>query len=370
MEVNVLLVLLVFIAGFIIGYFFSKKQSDLEKNNRNDENDFIKNTFKALAGDVAKSNSEEFLKLANVHFEKIITQNNSELDKKKTLIDDNLNKMSSKLDKIQLQSKQLETTVDLSNKETQKLRDTTNHLREILSSSQKRGQWGERIVEDILRFLGLVENINYNKQAQLESGERPDFTFYLPKSKKINMDIKFPLDHYENYIDSDDDLVKNKERKSFLNDVKNHIKSITNRTYINLEDGTLDYVLMFIPNESIYAFINKEDQKIIDYALSNKVLLCSPLTLYAILSLLHQATINFAMEQKANEVIGLLNKFKIQWTKYLETFDKMGRSIESVKNDYENLITTRSRQLEKPLNKITQITEDAALENKKVSEDI
>ena len=76
------------------------------------------------------------------------------------------------------------------------------------------------------------------------------------------------------------------------------------------------------------------------------------------------------MEQKANEVIGLLNKFKIQWTKYLETFDKMGRSIESVKNDYENLITTRSRQLEKPLNKITQITEDAALENKKVSEDI
>ena len=144
----------------------------------------------------------------------------------------------------------------------------------------------------LVGIIGLVENINYNKQAQLESGERPDFTFYLPKSKKINMDIKFPLDHYENYIDSDDDLVKNKERKCFLLDVKNHIKSITNRTYINLEDGTLDYVLMFIPNESIYAFINKEDQKIIDYALSNKVLLCSPLTLYAILSLLHQATIN------------------------------------------------------------------------------
>ena len=69
-----------------------------------------------------------------------------------------------------------------------------------LSSSQKRGQWGERIVEDILNVIGLIEGINYTKQGVVESGERPDFTFKLPKEKIIYMDVKFPLAHYERYI--------------------------------------------------------------------------------------------------------------------------------------------------------------------------
>ena len=92
-----------------------------------------------------------------------------------------------------------------------------------------------------------------------------------------------------------------------------------------------------LKNKNIYSFINKEDQDIIDHALSNRVLLCSPLTLYAILALMHQATRNFAMEQKANEVLSLLESFKAQWNEYIKMFDKMGRSIQTVQTDYENL---------------------------------
>ena len=112
---------------------------------------------------------------------------------------------------------------------------------------------------------------------------------------------------------------------------------------------------MFIPNESIYSFINKEDQSIIDYALENRVLLCSPLTLYAILSLINQATQNFAMEEKASDIMNLLIKFKEQWTKYIEVMDKMGRSLQTAQNDYEQLVGTRKRQLEKPLNESKSI---------------
>jgi DNA recombination protein RmuC len=113
---------------------------------------------------------------------------------------------------------------------------------------------------------------------------------------------------------------------------------------------------MFIPNESIYSFINQEDSSIIDYALTNKVLICSPLTLYAILSLINQATRNFAVEEKALDVMKLLSKFKEQWEKYSGTIDKMGRSIETVQKDYLQLVTTRKNQLEKPLNEIESLT--------------
>ena len=123
----------------------------------------------------------------------------------------------------------LEDHLKTNKTETQNLRATTAKLREILSSSQKRGQWGERMVEDILSFIGLMEDVNYKKQPTLESGERPDFTFILPKEKIINMDVKFPLAHYEKFIESDDQGVMENEKKDFLKDVRNHIKTISNR---------------------------------------------------------------------------------------------------------------------------------------------
>ena len=355
--------------GIILGYFLATKNHKKEiniisENYQNNEKKInqskieLENSFKALASDIAKSNSEEFLKMANEKFGNLRKESESNLNHKKELIDENLKVMSKNLENIKKQSTELKTSINENKSETSKLRDTTIQLNKVLSSSQKRGQWGERMVEDILGILGLVENINYKKQSMVESGERPDFTFLLPKEKMINMDVKFPLEHYENYLESDDKKIINEEKKDFLMDVKKHIKTINNREYIDTANGTLDYVLMFIPNESIYTFINKEDQSIIDFALNHKVLLCSPMTLYAILALINQATRNFIMEQKATEVMNLMNRFKVQWEKYIEIMDKIGRSIQSVQKDYDQLIGTRKKQLEKPLKEIDEISKN------------
>jgi DNA recombination protein RmuC len=212
------------------------------------------------------------------------------------------------------------------------------------------------MVEDILDFIGFMEDKNYVKQTQVESGEKPDYTFFLPKEKKLNMDVKFPLASYERYINSELEEEQEIHKKDFLRDVKTHIKTIAGREYINPAEGTLDYVLMFIPNESIYGFINQEDTHLIDFALERKVLLCSPLTLYAMLSLIYQATRNFAMEEKATEVMNLLNSFRLQWDKYVEVMDKMGRSLDTAKKDYDTMVGTRKNKLEKPLSKIEEIT--------------
>ena len=199
--------------GFSIGYYVSNQNSKnlLEASNKilgkeKDNLDAIKkemeNSFKAIASDVNKSNTEEFLKLANDKFKNLSQESNVTLEEKKKLIDQNLVEMSKKLDSIQKQSTELNANLETNKNETKNLRDTTSKLREILSSSQKRGQWGERMVEDILKFIGLMENVNYKKQVTIESGERPDFTFMLPKEKIINMDVKFPLAHYEKYIET------------------------------------------------------------------------------------------------------------------------------------------------------------------------
>ena len=312
--------------------------------------------FKSLASDIAKENRKDFLNLAGEKFKDMSKQADENLNKKKELIDQNLGDMKKTLKSLHDQSVKLTGNLETSSRETQRLQESTSKLREILSSSQKRGQWGERMVEDILDLIGFMEDKNYIKQIQLESGEKPDYTFLLPKGKKLNMDVKFPLASYERYINAEMDEEQAVQKKEFLKDVKNHIKAVAGREYVNPSEGTVDYVMLFIPNESIYGFINQEDTQLIDFSLKKKVLLCSPLTLYAMLSLIYQATRNFAMEEKATEVMNLLNSFRLQWEKYVEVMDKMGRSLDTAKKDYDVLVTTRKNQLEKPLTQIEEIT--------------
>tara|TARA_B110001454_G_scaffold20246_1_gene19077 strand:+ start:95 stop:1306 length:1212 start_codon:yes stop_codon:yes gene_type:complete len=316
----------------------------------------MENAFKAMAADIANNNSETFLKQANEQFKSLKESSEKDLDEKKKLIDKSLTGMNEKLESLHKQSTELKTSIDTSQKTTEVLSENTARLREILSSSQKRGQWGERMVEDILQFVGLMENINYTKQSQVESGQRPDFTFILPQEKRLNMDVKFPLAHYENYLAAESEEAQNSEKSQFLKDVKNHIKSVSGREYINPAEGTLDYVMLFIPNESIYGFINREDTQLVDYALKNHVLLCSPLTLYAVLSLIHQAARNFTMNERASEVMALVDQFRIQWKKYVEQMDKLGRRIDGLSSDFQILVNTRTRGLEKPLDKIENIS--------------
>ena len=334
----------------------SRKRIEEERDRLKEVRTEMETAFKALAGDIAKSNSESFLKLANDRFKSLMETSEKDLDNKKKLIDKSLSGMNEKLEFIHQQSTELKTSIDTSRKTTEVLSENTARLREILSSSQKRGQWGERMVEDILQFVGLMENINYTKQSQVESGQRPDFTFILPQEKRLNMDVKFPLAHYESYLAAESEEAQDQEKIAFLKDVKNHIKSVSGREYINPSEGTLDYVILFIPNESIYGFINREDTKLVDYALKNHVLLCSPLTLYAVLSLIHQASRNFTMNERASEVMSLVDQFRIQWKKYIEQMDKMGNKIEGLSKDFNALVSTRTKALERPLDKIDNIT--------------
>ena len=288
------------------------------KSKAPDGDEVVRTQFQALSQEALSKASEQFLNLAQERLTRQTETNTRELDSKKQLIDQQLSVMSARLEQVstlvqETETKraagfsQLTTQLQAIGQQAANLTASTTTLREALSSSRARGQWGERMAEDILRVIGFTDGINYLKQETIDGvGSRPGFVFLLPGDLKLNMDVKFPLDHYEKYIDSQNKNEIENEKTAFLKDVKNHIKDVASRTYIDTASGTLDYVILFIPNESIYRFINKENPSLINFALEKRVLLCSPLTLYAVLSLIHQASRNFAMEEKADEVLKLL----------------------------------------------------------------
>lgn len=254
--------------------------------------------------------------------------------------------------------------------ETGKLQETTSQLRSALTNTKARAQWGERMAEDVLRLAGFIEGVNYLKQKTLETvNTRPDYTFLLPQQLKVNMDVKFPLDNYLRYLEVQGETDKEAYKRQFLQDVKKRIKEVTTRDYINPEENTVDYVIVFIPNEQVYAFINENDNLLLDEALKNKVILCSPITLYAILAVIRHAVDNFNLEKTSAQILSLLGTFNKQWYVFCNSFEKMGKKIEEAQKEFDNLTTTRRNQLERPLKQIEDLRKQKGIPEAPIIED-
>jgi len=169
------------------------------------------------------------------------------------------------------------------------------------------------------------------------------------------MDVKFPLDNYLHYLEASNDREKEDYKQRFLKDVQARIKEVTTRNYIDLENNTLDYVLIFIPNEQVYAFINESDPTLLDEALKKKVILCSPVTLYAVLAIIHQAMENFNLQNTAGQILNLLESFYKQWQAFVKSLERVGKKIDEAQAEFQILNSTRRNQLEKPLRQIESI---------------
>ena len=245
-------------------------------------------------------------------------------------------------------------SIDRSRWQNTSATNTTNSLNNVLSNNQARGQWGERQAEDLLRHFGLKEGVNYDKQTS-ESGNRPDFSFYLPKEKRLNMDIKYPISAYQAYLEADSKVEKERHLKQFLSDIKSHIKGVSKRGYINPAEGTLDFCILFISNEGIYNFINKQ-KELTDLASEHKLVFCGPTSLFA---MIRQSIQSFMIEEEARNFQSDLNKFKSEWCKYKEKIGSVEIKLEQATKALSEAESTRTKALERPLNKLLEYDFDS-----------
>jgi DNA recombination protein RmuC len=239
--------------------------------------------------------------------------------------------------------------------QTASLTATAGALREVLASPKARGQWGERMADDVLRLAGLVEGVSYVKQRATPQGTIPDVTFLLPSRQVLHMDVKFPVSNYVRSLEAASDAERVAYRDAFLKDVRSRVRELTGRGYVDPAGGTLDYVLLFLPNESIYAYVHEQDAALLDEALRRKVVLCSPLTLYAVLAVVRQAADAAALERTSGEVLAVLGTFTQEWDRFCEALDKVGRAVDGMERAYGELAGTRRRALERPLARVDEL---------------
>jgi DNA recombination protein RmuC len=241
---------------------------------------------------------------------------------------------------------------------TQALQGTAQSLHTALASSNARGQWGERMAEDVLRLAGFSEHVNYVKRTAVAGDGTgiPDFTFLLPKGHVLFMDVKFPMASYLKYLEASTEAEKSAFRTAFLRDVRARVRELSKREYAKVDDRpAVENVLLFVPNESLTSFIHEHDPALVDDAMREHVVICSPMTLFAFLGIIRQAFDSFMIEQTSQEILGLLGKFGQQWTRYAESVDKVKKQFDTVARSFDELAGTRRRQLEKPLQAIEDL---------------
>lgn len=297
-------------------------------------------------GDATKAGSSE-LAMHNSAFSQQVDTMSGELDKVKTAMQTMERERATQHGQVVQHLQAAQTT-------TQQLSESTQVLREALASPKARGQWGERMAEDVLQAAGFVEGVNYRTQKAIGNGTIPDFTFMLPRGLLMHMDVKFPFANYMAYLDAASDADRARASVGLVKDVRHHVKALTQRGYID-PPNTVAYVVMFIPNESVYSFLHDNDPELLDVALKQQVILCSPSTLFAVLGVVRASTDAFMFERTSNEILDCLSKFSKQWEAFGGALDKVERNFETARKSFDELTGTRRRMLERQIDRIDQL---------------
>lgn len=354
-----LIVLISLIVGISLGigifYFLKKRGSKSEE----EISETIEDKLTELLPIVLSQANESLVRMANEKLGSETKQNRIDLENKReeiTRMVKGLEEYVKNAEKERIDSyATLKNSVEESRKVTEQLSISTEGLKKVLSDNQVRGQFGEKVADDLLRMAGFVHGVDYEfNKEQVESKTRPDFSIFLPDGTRVNVDSKFPYANLRRMIESEDKEVKMKLKKDFEKDVKEKIRQVTTRDYINPEAKTVDFVILFIPNEMIFSYVYDKMPDVTEFAMENRVVLAGPFSFTAILRMIKQAYENFRVQKNIYSIIGHVKAFEKEFDTFSESFFKIGERIGALQKQYDTVSTTRFNQLTRRVDRVRQ----------------
>ena len=262
-----------------------------------DTSEQLKLQFKALASAALENNNANFLQLAGSVLRNYQTQAAGELAQKEQAVKNLVDPISQSLAGMNQQIQALEqarsqaygtlTSQVASLLDTQKaLQTETGNLVKALREPQARGRWGELQLHRVLELAGMLEYCDFTEQLSFNDDERryrPDVIVDLPGGKQVVVDAKVPLAAYLAALEAPDDATRNARLLDHARQVRQHIDSLASRSYWAHLPCTPEFVVLFLPGEVFFRAAMDGDAELIEYGVSQKVIVTSPTTLIALL---------------------------------------------------------------------------------------
>ena len=350
------------IGALLVGFVLKSKNSSLrtqidlmkEQEAKNDElrNKQFEMQINALKSELQnatekllRQREESLVRNNSVHIEAVLGPLKNEIEGMKKSMVDNIKTSSEN-------KASLEKAIEELMKRTQDIGNDANNLAKALKNESKtQGNWGELILENILEKSGLSEGEHYEKQSAIkdakgnsvfhdETGSRliPDIVVHYPDNKDLVIDSKVSLTAFVDYCNAADESAKTMALRRHLLSLRNHYKELQKKSYssyIKAPRVSLDYVVMFVPNESAMQLALYEDASLWREAFENGVFITSEQNLLALLRMIQLAWSQVKQARNQQEVFDEVNKLLDRVGEFVKRYEDLGKKIESLQVSYE-----------------------------------
>lgn len=291
--------------------------------------------FENIANKILEEKSGRFTESNRLNIEAILKPLGENIETFKKKVED-------AYDKEAKERFTLERSVKDLIEQTNKVSAEANNLATALKGqTKKQGDWGEMILESILEKSGLTRGREYTVQDNMkdESGknQRPDVIVHLPENRKIIIDSKVSLLAYDKYSSASDDILQRQALKEHIGSLYNHIDLLAPKRY-DLMEGSLDFVMMFIPIEPAYLTAIQADTELWSYAYNKRILLISPTNLIAALKLVTDLWNREMQNRNALEIAKQGEKLYEKFVGFIDTMEDVGKSISKANDSYSKAI--------------------------------
>lgn len=297
--------------------------------------------FRNLAGEILEDKSKRFTEANRENIEKILHPLNKDIEAFRKMVDEAYHKEATERTVLERKIAEL---VQLNNQIREDAVNLTNALK---GNTKFQGDWGEMILERILENSGLTKGREYFIQETLkddanhvlhsDSGNlmRPDVVIVYPDDRKVIIDSKVSLVAYVNYCNAETETERTVALKGHLQSVRRHIDELSEKNYCGSAWGTLDFVMMFIPNEASYVLAMQTDPALWNEAYRKRILLLSPANLIVSLKLTADLWSREYQNRNALEIAERGAKLYDKCVAFLESFTAVGDSLRKTQEIYD-----------------------------------
>jgi DNA recombination protein RmuC len=272
----------------------------------------LRDTFQSLAVDALNSNRSAFLDLARVSFEGFQKEAALQFDSRHKAIDGLVQPIAETLKKVDVKLAEAERErIDAYARLTERvsaLGSTADSLSRALRTPAVRGRWGEMQLRRVVEIAGMLQRCDFDEQPPLQGDNgrlRPDVIVHLPGGKQIVVDAKSPLEAFLDSQEAPDEEARAARLQAHARQVRDHMDRLGNKAYWEALATSPEFVVMFLPGETLFSAALQHDVRLIEYGLNQRVLLASPITLIALLTTIAHSWRQEALTENFREVAAL-----------------------------------------------------------------
>ncbi len=306
-------------------------QAEKEKTAWTDETrSQLRDAFKALASDELEAKSEQLKVTAKDELGGVVGPLKEELTKLDKHVRELEGKREGAYSKLGTQLTLLQTLQD-------SLKQQTTTLAEALRAPTVRGRWGEVQLRRLVELAGMEDHVDFVEQESGEVG-RPDMTVRLPQGGILPIDSKVPLGDFLKAMETEDDQLRKQALLKHAQALRSRVRELSQKAYWDQFPKTPEVVVMFVPVEASLGAAFQHDSELFEYAIDNKVLVSSPVVLFALLKAVAFGWQQHQIAENAKQIADQGKTLYDRILKFVEYLSGMGKSLESCVMKYNEAI--------------------------------